>query len=307
MINFKTNSNQNSVNANRRRIIKHTTVGGVIVSGLSALNSLAQSKTTPIMPTLFVGHGDPMNVISDNRFTRDWQQLGKKLPTPAAILTISAHWETTRTSVQTSSQPKQIHDFYGFPDELYNLPYPAPGAPKVAQTVVDIVTTVDIETTEDWGLDHGAWCILAKIFPAATVPVFQLSLGQDLSLQQHFKLAQELSVLRRRGVLIVGSGNIVHNMHAWHSDLQSGKGEVLHDWAIAFDETVASTIESGNYEHLSDFKKLGIQAQQSHPTLEHYAPLLYTLGSSNRTNQASFFANGFEGGSFSMRSVLIEG
>lgn len=307
MINFKASSNQGAFQADRRRFIKHTAAAAVSVSGLSTLSALAQSGTTPIMPALFVGHGDPMNVISDNQFTRDWQKIGKNLPIPKAILTVSAHWQTDKTSVQTSAQPKQIYDFSGFPEELYNLSYAAPGEPKIAQSVADTVTAIDIETTESWGLDHGAWCILAKIFPAAQVPVFQLSLGRDLSLQQHFNLAQELSVLRQHGVMIVGSGNIVHNMHAWRNDLQTGKGEVLHDWAIDFDEKVASTIESGNYEQLSDFEKLGTIAQQSHPTLEHYVPLLYTLGSSNRSNKASFFANGFEGGSFSMRSVLIEG
>lgn len=305
MLNFKNGPSNNGSDFARRRVLLQALTGGVVAKSMTSLNALANGKTTPLMPTLFVGHGDPINVISNNQFTKDWERIGAELPRPTAILTVSAHWESDKSLVQVSAKPKQIYDFYGFPDNMYQLSYQAPGAPEIAAKIPELVSSVDIETTEEWGLDHGAWCVLGKMFPSATTPVFQLSINRNLSLQQHFDLAAELSVLRKRGVLIVGSGNVVHNMHAWRNDLQSGKGEILHDWAIEFDTVVSSIIQSGDYKRLADFNNLGAAASQSHPSIEHYLPLLYTLGGGQTSSSASFFAEGFEGGSFSMRSVLL--
>lgn len=291
----------------RRGFIGWTAMGGLAITGLSGLNSLAYGRTTPRMPTLFVGHGDPFNIVADNSFTRDWERIAATLPRPAAILTVSAHWETDRTTVVTAAQPKTIHDFYGFPDLMYQIQYPAPGAPQVARDTIASAPAYDILETEEWGLDHGAWCVLARMFPNADVPVFQLSLGKDLSPQQHFALASELSSLRDKGVLIVGSGNVVHNMISMRDDYQSGRGEMLHDWAQTFDETVRVAIESGDFAKLADVAGLGAGLRAAHPTLEHYLPLLYSLGSAGQRSTPQFFAEGFEGGSFSMRSVVMQG
>lgn len=277
------------------------------MTALGALNNLAAADSTALMPSLFVGHGDPMNVISDNSFTQQWQAVGRALPQARAILVVSAHWETAHSQVLSAPAPRTIHDFSGFAQIMYSLHYPAMGAPDVAAEVSATVRSLVIEQTQQWGFDHGTWCVLMKMLPQANIPVLQLSLGRDLSPLQHFELAQQLAVLRRRGVIVMGSGNIVHSMPAMAADYRAGHGEVLHDWALEFDQTVADHISDGNFRALTAFDKLGPAAKLAHPTLEHYLPLLYTLGVAAKHERASFFAQGFEGGSFSMRSVLLNG
>jgi len=253
------------------------------------------------MPSLFVGHGDPMNAISDNNFTRQWREIGERLPKARAILSVSAHWETPSTQVSVIAEPETIHDFGGFPEIMYALQYPAAGAPDIATELAASHPGIDVG---HWGLDHGTWCVLGQMLPSANIPVFQLSLGRDLSPAQHFALAEQLSELRNRGVIIFGSGNLVHNMYAMADDYRSGRGEVLHPWAQEFDAKMAQLISQGDYRALTEPTKMGELFKLAHPTIEHYLPVLYTLGS-GAGQQASFFAEGFEGGSFSMRSILI--
>lgn len=265
------------------------------------LNTLgAQLPPSVRMPVLFIGHGSPMNAISDTTYSRSWSEMGKKLPAPKVILCISAHWLTTGTSVAVTARPKTIHDFRGFPDELFKVQYPASGAPDMARLSAAMLQT---KVTEDdhWGLDHGAWSILRYMYPAADVPVFQMSIAFNKPAAYHFELGQQLSALREKGVLIVASGNVVHNL----GQISWNKPDQNYDWAIEFDELVKNSIEQNHPEPLIAFEKLGALARQAHPSPDHYYPLMYSLGLRRKEDQFTFFNDSFDMGSISMRSVLF--
>jgi 4,5-DOPA dioxygenase extradiol len=265
------------------------------------LNTLgAQLPPSVRMPVLFIGHGSPMNAITDTTYSRSWSEMGKKLPAPKVILCISAHWLTIGTSVAVTARPKTIHDFRGFPDELFQVQYPATGAPEMARLSAAMLQT---KVTEDdhWGLDHGAWSILRYMYPAADVPVFQMSVALNKPAAYHFEVGRQLSALREKGVLIVASGNVVHNLDqiSWNNPGQN------YDWAIEFDELVKNSIEENNPEPLIAFEKLGALARQAHPSPDHYYPLMYSLGLRRKEDQFTFFNDSFDMGSISMRSVLF--
>ena len=251
------------------------------------------------MPVLFVGHGNPMNAIEDNAFSRAWAEVGQALPRPQAILCVSAHWETPGTLVTAMDRPRTIHDFGGFPRALYEKLYPAPGSPELAQLVKGTVAGASVGLDQTWGLDHGAWSVLCRMYPKADIPVVQLSLDYSQQPAYHYALGQELRALRRKGVLIVGSGNIVHNLRlmVWQ--------EQAYDWAIEFDQTIKDLILSGNHQPIVHYEALGRAAQLSIPTNEHYLPLLYVLGAQEPGEQARFFAERVTMGSISMRGVWI--
>lgn len=261
----------------------------------------ADLPETPRMPALFVGHGSPMNAIEDTPFSRGWRELGARLPVPKAILVVSAHWMTRGvTMVHIKDHPLTIHDFGGFPDELFAQRYPAPGAPGYALATIDLVKNHHIEPDERWGLDHGAWSVLIQMFPKANIPVFQLSVDLNRSPEQHFELAEELKALRERGVMIIGSGNLVHNLRA----LAWGGGPA-YDWAEEFDARVADAIGKGDYEAVINAPKLGRIAQLSHPTFEHFFPALYPLAAAHKSDELTFFNEGIDLGWISMRSFVL--
>ena len=253
---------------------------------------------TECMPVLFVGHGNPMNAIEDNEFSRAWIEVGKSLPRPKAILCISAHWETEGTQVTAMEKPRTIHDFYGFPPELYAKTYPAPGSPPLAERVRSLpgfTTSPDLE----WGLDHGTWSVLARLFPNADVPVVQLSLDVKKSPQEHYDAGKQIKNLRDEGVLIVGSGNIVHNlgMVVWE--------EQAYDWAAEFDSKVRQWILDDNHEPIIHYEQQGRAAALAINSAEHYKPLLYVLGAKEAGEPVGFFAEKVGYGSLSMRGVRV--
>lgn len=252
------------------------------------------------MPVMFVGHGNPMNAITDNTYSKTWAEMGRKLTPPKAILCISAHWLTNGTSVTMAPKPATIHDFGGFPDELFKVQYPAPGAVDYAKTAISSVTSTTVHEDFEWGLDHGTWSVLKSMYPKADVPVFQLSIDYGKPLQYHFNLAKEISSLRNKGVLIVASGNVVHNL-----GMMDWNGSRKFDWAIEFDNYVTKNIEENNPQALIDYQKLGQVATLSHPSNDHYIPLIYALGLRSKTDSFKFFNDSFDLGSISMRSVIF--
>lgn len=279
------------------------------LAGISALLAALPTWATDITkqnkaPALFIGHGTPMNAFTTNKFTKEWDTLSKVIKKPRAILMVSAHWESIFPTVSTSIKPPMIYDFYGFPDFMYEKQYPAPGAPSIAQNLSQkFINKILID--EKQGLDHGAWSVLSRLFPKADVPVFQFSLARSLSPIDHYLLAQKISELRNEGVMIVGSGNITHNLRSARNDRKLGTREIVHDWAQNFDQSVTSKINSGDFKALAEYEKMGRDAKLSVPTPEHFLPLLYVLGSVKKGEQAKYYAKGFQSGSFSMRSVLF--
>ena len=259
----------------------------------------AAPDTEAAMPALFIGHGNPMNAIEDTEFSRAWAEVARSLPKPRAVLCVSAHWETTGTRVTAMEQPQTIHDFGGFPPALSAKQYPAPGSPDVARMAQGMVRRVPVELDMNWGLDHGAWAVLCRMFPQADVPVIQLSLDKRKTPAFHYELGRELSGLRKKGVLILGSGNIVHNLReiAWE--------DTAYDWALEFDAQMKGVILSGDHKAIMDYAKLGRSARLAVPTLEHFLPLLYVLGVQDETDSVGFFADKVTLGSMSMRSVRI--
>jgi 4,5-DOPA dioxygenase extradiol len=251
------------------------------------------------MPVLFVGHGSPMNAIEDNEFSRAWIAVGKALPRPKAILCVSAHWETRGTQVTAMEKPRTIYDFYGFPPELYAMTYPASGSSELARRVRDLVGADGIAPDLSWGLDHGTWSVLSRLFPEADVPVIQLSLDVTKNAQGHYDLGRQLQHLRSEGVLIVGSGNIVHNLRMVVFE------DTAYDWAVKFDGKVKQWILDDAYEPIIQYDKQGREAALSINSAEHYKPLLYVLGAKETGEPVSFFAEKVWGGSLSMRSVKI--
>lgn len=255
---------------------------------------------TRLLPTLFVGHGNPMNALSDNGYTAAWRSIGENLPKPKAILSISAHWYVPFTGVTTNDAPRTIHDFGGFPKELFQVRYPAPGSPALARRVQDLLSPIDVKPDESWGLDHGTWSILCHIYPGADVPVVQLSIDETKPGPFHHDIGKRLSALRDEGVLILGSGNLVHNLHtyAWGRHVPEP-----YDWAGRFESRVRDLILSNNYEPLAHYGALGPDAELAVPTPEHYLPLLYVLGASRADDTITFPVQGVDGGSISMLAV----
>lgn len=254
---------------------------------------------TEKMPVLFVGHGSPMNAIEDNEFSRAWMDAGKTLPKPRAILCVSAHWVTRGTLVTAMEHPRMIYDMYGFPRELYEVKYPAPGSPDLAEQVRRIIKKTEVGSDQEWGLDHGTWSVLRRMFPEASVPVIQMSLNANLQVSDHYGVAGQLKELREEGVLIIGSGNIVHNL----SLVQFG--DFAFDWATEFDNQVKNWIIADDHQPIINFQKQGQAAQLAINTAEHYVPLLYSLALKDEGEPVSFFAEKVWGGSVSMRSVRI--
>jgi 4,5-DOPA dioxygenase extradiol len=266
---------------------------------LQALEDAFPEQDT-VLPTLFVGHGSPMNAVESNVFSQTWETVGAALPRPEAILCISAHWETRGTYLTAMERPKTIHDFGGFPPELFAVDYPAPGSPALARLTKEMLEeTTEAGLTDKWGLDHGAWSVLCRMFPAAQIPVVQLSLDRDQPASFHYELGRALRPLRKRGVLVVTSGNIVHNLRLAKWD-DSAAG-----WAQSFDALSAEKIQSGDDQALVNYESLGAEARLAIPTPEHYLPLLYTLGLREKSEAVGFFNEGVTLSSISMRSVRL--
>lgn len=261
-------------------------------------------KKTPRMPVLFIGHGSPMNGIEANRFSQSWEQLGKDLPHPQAVLCISAHWLTKGTFVTAMEHPKTIHDFGGFPPELYAVQYPAPGKPKLAEDIKEIVQKTQVGLDHDWGLDHGTWSVVRRMFPKANIPVLQLSIDYYKPGAWHFDLATELIALRDRGVLIIGSGNMVHNLRMVDFERLNVPG-YGYDWAKEMNETFKDHITRRAFVPLMEYERLGAAAKLAIPTPDHYWPLIYTLGTTYENEQPVFFNDEPVGGSLTMTSVLF--
>jgi 4,5-DOPA dioxygenase extradiol len=253
------------------------------------------------MPVLFVGHGSPMNAVEHNAFTEALTRVSARLPRPRAVCVVSAHWVTSGAHVMASEHPKTIHDFYGFPRELYDVEYPAPGAPEEAAKAA---SDPEILPDKEWGLDHGSWSVLRHMYPKADVPAFQLSLDSGRSFQEHLELGKEIASLRERGVLILGSGNVVHNLQSidW-SDPHGG-----YDCAVEFDNRVKSAVDAHDAAALSAPQKWGeALLAVAHPTVEHYLPLLYCMGATEERDAVTYPYEGFDFGSISMRAVLFGG
>ncbi len=248
------------------------------------------------MPALFVGHGNPMNAIEDNEFSRTWATVGKSLPRPKAILCVSAHWETKGVQVTAMDNPRTIHDFSGFPRPLFDVKYPAPGSPSLAMLVRHMLGA-QVRLDTGWGLDHGAWSVLCRMFPAADIPVVQLSLDRTKDAAAHYALGQQLAPLRHRGVLIVGSGNMVHNLGvmAWEDG--------AFDWAREFDGVLKDLTLAGDHDPIIHYEKLGPHARLAVPTPEHFLPLLYILALRGKSEKLEFFNERVTLGSMSMRSI----
>jgi 4,5-DOPA dioxygenase extradiol len=253
----------------------------------------------PKMPVLFVGHGSPMNVIEDSRFTRAWEEQAARIPRPSAILCISAHWETDGTRVTALRKPITIHDFSGFPQELSLKQYPAPGSPELALAIQKLSREERIDEDFEWGLDHGSWGVLCRMYPDADIPVVQLSLDEAKTAALHYRMGKLLSPLRRQGVLVLASGNIVHNLGTIRWD------DSAYEWAQEFDEIVKNRILQGDHKSLMQLRELGPSSIPSVPTTEHYMPLMYALALQEEGDSMEFFAEGVTMGSLSMRSVRI--
>lgn len=257
--------------------------------------------STKRLPILFLGHGNPMNALADNEYTRAWRAIGASLPRPRAVLCISAHWYVPYTAVTAMQEPRTIHDFGGFPQALFDYQYPAPGSEGLAREVAQLLGA-QVQLDASWGLDHGAWSVLCHVYPQADVPVVQLSLDQRLSVKAHYQLGRQLAVLREQGVLIVGSGNVVHNLraYAWGRETLDP-----YDWALQFEADVRARIEAGSHLPLINYESMGRAAALSVPTPEHYLPLLYVLGAAGADEPVSFPVSGMEGGSISMLAVQV--
>jgi len=253
------------------------------------------------MPVLFTGHGSPMNGIEDNTFSQRWRQMGEEITQPVAVLVVSAHWFTRGTLITAMENPKTIHDFYGFPKVLFDVEYPAPGNPSLAQEVRELVISTAVIPDHDWGLDHGTWSVVRRMYPQATIPVLQLSIDYTKGPLFHYELARELGALRKKGVLIIGSGNMVHNLGM----LNWSRPESAYDWATEIDETFKKLILEGNHSALINYQKLGHAAHLAIPTPEHYLPLLYTLGLQEKNDTPVLFNTKTLMGSVSMTSVKI--
>jgi 4,5-DOPA dioxygenase extradiol len=273
---------------------------------MNELNKIKELfNKTEQLPVLFIGHGSPMNATEDNEFSKGWKDIGKTLPKPNAILCISAHWETRGTFVTAMEKPKTIHDFGGFPKELFEVQYPAQGSPELAKEAKSIITKTEVGLDEKWGLDHGCWSVVKHLYPDADIPVIQMSLDYYQTAQYHYDLAKELSSLRKIGVLIIGSGNMVHNlgMVAWDKLNDSEYG---YDWAIEANDKMKKYIMNGDHQSLIDYQSHGKSFNLAIPTPEHYLPLLYALALKQENEKVSLFNDKAVAGSLTMTSLKID-
>ena len=276
---------------------------------METLNDLKNlSATLPLqskkMPVLFVGHGSPMNAIQDNEFSLKWEQLGKRIPLPAAVLVISAHWLSRGTKVTAMEAPKTIHDFGGFPQALFDVQYPAPGFPELALETKKLIKSTEVELDHDWGLDHGTWSVVRRMYPEANIPVLQLSIDYPQTGEYHYALAKELAGLRKRGVLIIGSGNMIHNLRMVHWQ-KMNEPNFGYDWAHEMNDTLKKLILSGEHTDLIHYQNLGSAAKLAIPTPDHYYPLLYILGLQEAGDYIELFNDRLVAGSLNMTSVII--
>jgi len=274
------------------------------MANLSELKNLTGNLPVQdeLMPVLFIGHGSPMNGIEDNEFSTKWAAIGRTMPVPKAVLVVSAHWFTRGTAVTAMNFPQTIHDFGGFPQALFDAQYPAPGNPELAAETAALITSTDVALDHDWGLDHGAWIVLKHMFPAANIPVLQLSMDYTKDARAHYELAAELYQLRKKGVLIMGSGNMVHNLRMVSWDMMDGGG---YDWALEINAQFKDLISNNDHKPLISYQNLGRAAMLAIPTPEHYLPLLYTLGLKNDKEEVTLFNDKAIGGSLTMTSVRI--
>ena len=273
---------------------------------MNDLNKItAPFDSTAQMPVLFIGHGSPMNAIEENEFVKGWREIGKTLPRPHAILCVSAHWETRGTFVTAMEKPQTIHDFGGFPKALFEVQYPAPGSPELARLTKEMVKKTEVELDEKWGLDHGAWSVINRMYPGADIPVIQMSLDYFQNPQYHYELARELSALRKKGVLIIGSGNMVHNLGlvAWDKLNAPDYG---FDWALEASEKMKKYILNGDHQSLINFKLQGRAFDLAIPSPEHYLPMLYALALKEENEKVTIFNDKAVGGSLTMTSFKIE-
>ncbi|MCA1967205.1 MAG: 4,5-DOPA dioxygenase extradiol [Flavobacterium sp.] len=256
------------------------------------------------MPVLFIGHGSPMNAIEDNIFSKRWQQMGKEIPTPKAVVVVSAHWLTKGTMVTAMPNPKTIHDFGGFPQALFEVQYPASGSPELATEIQKLITNPAVELDHDWGLDHGTWSVVKHMYPDADIPVLQLSIDYYKPAAYHYELAKQLLALRKKGVLIIGSGNMVHNLRmvAWN---KLSEPEYGFDWALEMNDIFKNKISNGFHKDLIQYEKLNKAATLAIPTPDHYYPLLYILALQTDNDKVEFFNDKAVGGSLTMTSVKI--
>lgn len=290
----------------RKTFLKTLAVGtpaAAIAMKLNALNKLNAWENTAKMPVLFLGHGSPMNAIEENEFVQGFRKVSSEIAQPKAILCVSAHWETRGTRVTAMESPKTIHDFGGFPQELFNVQYPAPGSPELARQTRELLAPTEVHLDDKWGLDHGAWSVIKHMYPNANVPVIQLSLDRTKDAAYHYQLASELSKLRGKGVLIVGSGNMVHNLRmvAWDKLNEP----FAFDWAEEANTRMKDHILDRNHEALIDYHKQGRAFELAIPTPEHFLPLLYTLGLHQKNEEISLFNDQPVAGSLTMTSVRI--
>ena len=255
-----------------------------------------------LMPVLFVGHGSPMNGIEDNAFSQRWSSMANEITLPKAVLVVSAHWFTRGTRITAMNFPKTIHDFGGFPEALYQVQYPAPGNPTLAKETTSMILTTQVGLDHDWGLDHGTWTIVRHMYPLANIPVLQLSIDYTKPPAFHYELAQEMHSLRKKGVLIIGSGNMVHNLRMISWEKLNGPA-YGYDWAMSMNETFKTLISDSNHDRLIHYDQLGKEALMAVPTPEHYLPLLYTIGLQNKKDEIQFFNDQPVGGSITMTSV----
>jgi len=255
-----------------------------------------------LMPTIFFGHGNPLNAIARNTYTDAWSLIGQQMPKPKAILSISAHWYVPGTGVTIGAAPRTIHDFGGFPAELYQVQYPAPGDPGLAFRVQQLLAALEVTLEDSWGLDHGTWSVLRHVYPRADVPVVQLSIDENKPAALHFEIGKQLAPLREEGVLIAGSGNLIHNLHtyAW-----GRRTREPYDWAVRFEDMARQMMVSGEFAPLIEYEKLGREPALSIPTPDHYLPLLYVLAAAQKSDSVSFPVTGVDGGSISMLAVQI--
>lgn len=261
-------------------------------------------SNTAKMPVLFLGHGSPMNAIEENQFVQGFRKAASEIPKPNAILCISAHWFTDGTKVTAMTMPKTIHDFGGFPQALFDVQYPAPGSPELAKETAELLEPIFVEEDHSWGLDHGAWSVIKHMYPEAEIPVIQMSIDYSKPPQYHFDLAQKLNTLREKGILIIGSGNIIHNLRLidWRNINTVGAGW---DWAIEAREKTNNWLLDGNFKNIIEYQNQGISLQYAVPSPDHYLPLIYTLGLKTSSDELSLFNDELIGGSLSMTSVRI--
>ncbi|MGF1922954.1 MAG: 4,5-DOPA dioxygenase extradiol [Bacteroidia bacterium] len=255
-----------------------------------------------LMPVLFMGHGSPMNGIEINEFSSKWMEIAQRIPTPSAVIVVSAHWFTKGTRITAMDFPPTIHDFGGFPQALFDVQYPAPGSPQLAEEAARLIKPTDVVLDHDWGLDHGAWSVIKHMYPLANIPVLQLSIDYTKDARYHYDLAKELSALRSKGVLILASGNMVHNLRMVNWEMMNGGG---YDWAIEMNERFKSLILNGDHQELINYEAMGSAARLAIPTPEHYLPLMYTLGLQNPHEEATLFNDKAIGGSLTMTSVQV--